>query len=276
MPLAIGRFRLIWRLGGFHKTSAEMVLPAVQPIRQNDDGCGMAGTHKLAALVVLALLLVPAAASAKQARPYAPSEQKSFDVVLTDWTPVMKTPGGTSVFELQPATFYRQKAQRLLVLEGRDVGGTRWLRVRLPAWFSHGMPSGWIRADRVKLLVNPWRVEISREAGTLKLVHDGQVVRTAHVGTGTSSTPTPRGLHATYDHWRSTASVLGDWTVSLTTQSPEVPVFDGMQAVVAIHGWHVSGGGSGLVSHGCVRVTDDSLMRMVALELPLGTPVQVT
>ena len=30
------------------------------------------------------------------------------------------------------------------------------------------------------------------------------------------------------------------------------------------------------MSHGCVRVTDDSLMRMVALKLPIGTPVQVT
>ena len=70
--------------------------------------------------------------------------------------------------------------------------------------------------------------------------------------------------------------MLGDWTVSLTTHSPQVPVFDGMQAVVAIHGWHASGGGNGSVSHGCVRVTDDSLMRMVALELPIGTPVQIT
>ena len=74
--------------------------------------------------------------------------------------------------------------------------------------------------------------------GTLKLIHDGRVVRTAHVGTGTDATPTPAGLHATYDHWRSTHAVLGDWTVSLTTHSPQVPVFDGLQAVVAIHGWH--------------------------------------
>jgi hypothetical protein len=236
----------------------------------------MARTPQRAILAVLALFLLPAAASAKQARPYAPSEQKSFDAVLSDWTAVMKTPGGARVFELQPQTFYRQKTQRLLVLEGRDVDGKRWLRVRLPAWFSHGLTSGWILADHADLRVNRWRVEISRAAGTLKLVHDGQVVRTAHVGTGTNSTPTPPGLHATYDHWRSTQSVLGDWTVSLTTHSPQVPVFDGMQAVVAIHGWHASGGSSGSVSHGCVRVADDSLMRMVALELPIGTPVQVT
>jgi lipoprotein-anchoring transpeptidase ErfK/SrfK len=70
--------------------------------------------------------------------------------------------------------------------------------------------------------------------------------------------------------------VLGDWTVSLTTHSPQVPVFDGKQAVVAIHGWSAAGGGRGAVSHGCVRVTDDSLMRLVALELPLGTPVHVS
>jgi hypothetical protein len=229
-----------------------------------------------ALLVVLALLVLPAVASAKQTRPYAPSEQQSFDAVLTDWTAITKAPGGKSVFEMQPQTFYREKQQRLLVLEGRDVAGERWLKVRLPAWFSHGMTAGWLKAKGVELRVNRWRVEISRAAGTLKLVHRGQVVRIAHVGTGTSATPTPVGLHATYDHWRSDHAVLGDWTVSLTTHSPQVPVFDGMQAVVAIHGWHAGGGGSGSVSHGCVRVADDSLMRMVALKLPIGTPVQVT
>ena len=224
----------------------------------------------------LFLLGLPALASAKHAVPYSPSSQKSFDAVLTDWAPIAKTPGGKGVFELQPKSFYRLKQQRLLVLGARDVNGQRWLKVRLPAWFSHGLPSGWLNSKFAKLSVNRWRVEVSREQGTLKILHDGRVVRSAHVGTGTQSTPTPRGLNATYDHWRSTESVLGDWTVSLTTSSPQVPVFGGQQAVVAIHGWHAGGGGSGSVSHGCVRVSSDSLMRMVALRLPVGTPVHVT
>ena len=224
----------------------------------------------------LVLLGLPALASAKHAVPYSPSNQKSFDAVLTDWAPIAKTPGGKGVFELQPKSFYRLKQQRLLVLGARDVNGQRWLKVRLPAWFSHGMPSGWLNSKFAKLSVNRWRVEVSRQQGTLKILHDGRVVRSAHVGTGTQSTPTPRGLNATYDHWRSTESVLGDWTVSLTTSSPQVPVFGGQQAVIAIHGWHAGGGGSGSVSHGCVRVSSDSLMRMVALRLPVGTPVHVT
>jgi hypothetical protein len=223
----------------------------------------------------VALLVVPAAVSAKRAMPYAPSDQKSFDAVLTDWASIAKTPGGKGVFTLQPESFYRMKEQRLLVLGARDVNGQRWLKVRLPAWFSHGMPSGWLNAKHVKLRVNRWRIEVSRAAGTLKILHDGRVVRISHVGTGSDSTPTPRGLNATYDHWRSTEAVLGDWTVSLTTSSPQVPVFGGQQAVVAIHGWHAGGGSSGSVSHGCVRVADDSLMRMVALKLPVGTPVHV-
>jgi L,D-transpeptidase catalytic domain len=237
----------------------------------------MARTPQRALLTcLLVLLVVPAMASAKRAVPYAPSDQKSFDAVLTDWATIARTPGGKGVFKLQPKSFYRLKQQRLLVLAARDIDGQRWLKVRLPAWFSHGMPSGWLNAKHAKLRVNRWRVEVSRAQGTLKILHNGRVVRSAHVGTGTDSTPTPRGLNATYDHWRSTAAVLGDWTVSLTTSSPQVPVFDGQQAVVAIHGWHAGGGGSGAVSHGCVRVADDSLMRMVALKLPVGTPVQVT
>src|SRR4051794_18587124 len=117
----------------------------------------------------VALLVVPAAVSAKQAAPYAPSDQRSFDAVLTGWTPIAKTPGGKGVFTLQPASFYRNKAQRLLVLAARDVNGQRWLKVRLPAWYSHGMPSGWLNAAHAKLLVNRWRIEVSRGAGTLKI-----------------------------------------------------------------------------------------------------------
>ena len=190
----------------------------------------------------LALLLLPAAASAKPTLPYAPSAEKSFDAVLTDWTPIARTPGGKGVFTMQPKSFYRLQAQRLLVLGARDVDGERWLNVRLPAWFSHGMTSGWLNARHAKLSVNRWRVEVSSAAGTLKILRDGRVVRTAHVGTGTSSTPTPRGLNATYDHWRSTEAVLGEWTVSLTTMSPQVPDMNGQQAVVAIHGWRAGGG----------------------------------
>jgi hypothetical protein len=222
------------------------------------------------------LVAFPAVAAAKRAVPYSPSDQKSFDAVLTDWAPIAKTPGGPAVFKLQPKSFYELKQQRLLVLGARDVDGQRWLKVRLPAWYSHGMPSGWMNSKFAKLSINRWRVEVSRAQGTLRILHDGRVVRSAHVGTGTDSTPTPRGLNATYDHWRSTESVLGDWTVSLTTMSPQVPVFGGQRAVVAIHGWHAGGGSSGSVSHGCVRVADDSLMRMVALKLPVGTPVLVT
>ncbi|MDX6619526.1 MAG: hypothetical protein QOK36_1912 [Gaiellales bacterium] len=227
-------------------------------------------------LAILALLVVPAMASAHSARPYAPSEAKSFDAVLTKWTAIMKTPGGDPVFQMQPSTFYQDKRQRLLVLEATEADGKTWLKVRLPSWFSHGMSSGWVNADRVKIAVNHWRVEVSRAAGTMKIIHNGHVVTTASVGTGTDSTPTPGGLHATYDHWRSDQAVLGDWTVSLTTHSPQVPEFGGRQAVVAIHGWHASGGSEGSVSHGCIRVANDWLMRTIALRLPMGTPVMVT
>src|ERR1700712_2906802 len=123
----------------------------------------MARIPQRALLTLLCLLAFPAIASARHSAPYSPSESKSFDAVLTDWTKIAKTPDGKSVFEMQPETFYKQKQQRLLVLEARDVNGQRWLKVRLPAWFSHGMTSGWIKADSVELKVNHWRVEVSRE-----------------------------------------------------------------------------------------------------------------
>src|SRR5450432_880092 len=138
----------------------------------------MARTPQRALLTcLLVLLAVPAMASARRAAPYSPGMQKSFDAVLKDWTPIAKTAGGKGVFRLQPKSFYRLKAQRLLVLGAREVNGERWLKVRLPAWFSHGMPSGWLDAKHATLSINRWRVEVSREQGMLKILHNGRLVR---------------------------------------------------------------------------------------------------
>jgi hypothetical protein len=213
------------------------------------------------------------AQASESGAPYSPTRAKSFVAVFSQWVGVAKQPAGKPVFELQPSTLYAGQGLRLLVLDARDVAGERWLHVRLPAW--HGIPSGWIRERKVKLVVNPWRVEVDRQSGILRVLREGKLVRTARVGTGTNETPTPRGLHAIYDHWRSDQAVLGEWTVSLTTQSRELPTFNGKRAIVAIHGWRSGNGTSGNVSHGCVRVPDSALMRMVALQLPNGTPVQV-
>ena len=225
------------------------------------------------ALVLAALCAPSVAQAAEPGAPYSPTHAKSFAASFSQWVAVAKQPGGKPVFELQPSTLYAGQRLRLLVLGAREVDGERYLNVRLPAW--NGFPSGWIRERKVDLVVNPWRVEINRSNGTLRVLNEGKLVRTAKVGTGTMHTPTPRGLHAIYDHWRSDQPVLGEWTVSLTTQSRELPTFNGKRAIVAIHGWTSGNGTSGNVSHGCIRVPDSALMRMVALQLPNGTPVQV-
>ena len=95
----------------------------------------MARTRQRAMLTCLLVLLAfPALASAKRAVPYSPSDQKSFDAVLTDWAPIARTPGGKAVFELQPQSFYSTKTQRLLVLGARDVNGQRWLKILWKMW----------------------------------------------------------------------------------------------------------------------------------------------
>ena len=227
----------------------------------------------LVALVFAALCAPSVASAGEPAAPFSPTRDKSFVAVVSQWVAVAKTPGGKPVFELQPSTLYAGQRLRLLVLGARDVDGERWLRVRLPAW--HGMPSGWIRERKINLVVNPWRVEVDHRTGILRILKAGTLVRTSKVGTGTSHTPTPLGLHAIYDHWRSDQAILGEWTVSLTVHSSKMPTFNGKRAIVAIHGWGSGNGTSGNVSHGCVRVVDGGLMRMVALQLPNGTPVQV-
>ena len=225
--------------GRFHKTSAEMVLPPVQSIRSYDDGTDMARQP-------------PSRTPSRRPRsPRAPRRRvgQTGQAVRTERAAELRrSPHGLDGDHEDAGREERVRDAARDVLPGEAAAppGARGARRRGRA-LAQGAPARVVLArhdgglaqgqGRRAASVNRWRVEISRSAGTLKIIHRGRVVRTAQVGTGTNSTPTPAGLHATYDHWRSDHAVLGDWTVSLTTHSPQVPVFDGKQAVVAIHGW---------------------------------------
>jgi hypothetical protein len=156
-----------------------------------------------------------------------------------------------------------------------------WVRVRLP-WRPNGA-AGWVSADDVLLERTPWRIAVSRAHRRLTLFRAGIAVRSVSVVVGKPSTPTPRGLFAIVwaIPWQPD-DFLGSWVLELTAHSDVLQQFEGGNGTVGIHGR----GGASLVdplgsdrSHGCVRLANDAIDRLVATvgveDLP-GTPVQIS
>jgi lipoprotein-anchoring transpeptidase ErfK/SrfK len=175
-----------------------------------------------------------------------------------------------------------EAAPWLLVLQRpRVAAGRCWVKVRLP-WRPNDA-AGWVDAAGVLVQQNRWRIEISTAKRRLTLVRSGRPVQTMSAVVGTASTPTPSGLFAVTVaiRWHP-EDFLGSWVLELTAHSNVLQRFDGGDGTVGIHGR----GGSSLLdplgsarSHGCVRLSNDSIDRLVrtigAAGLP-GTPVQIT
>jgi lipoprotein-anchoring transpeptidase ErfK/SrfK len=155
----------------------------------------------------------------------------------------------------------------------RQVQGA-WLKVQLAA-----RPNGataWIPRSAVLLRTEPYRIEVRLSAHRLQVFRGREVVTTMAVAVGTPESPTPTG------HFFVDAKVrlldptgpYGAGQVSVTGFSDVYQTFGAGIGQIAIHGTdqpNLIGQG---VSHGCVRVTNPQILRLLAM-VPTGAPVDV-
>jgi hypothetical protein len=142
--------------------------------------------------------------------------------------------------------------------------------------------SGWVAATRVLLRRTPWRIEIDRAARRASLLHAGRAVARWSVVVGKPATPTPAGLFAVQESYRTPPSSFeGTWILSLTAHSEALSSFEGGDGEVALHGR----GGASLAdplgtaaSHGCVRLDNraiGAIVRRVGRSRLPGVPVAI-
>jgi hypothetical protein len=199
----------------------------------------------------------------------APSSLRSTNALPVVETVAREVPGGRPVARVGTAAPWAGSRARLLVLSSRvDERGERWLRVRLPR--RPNGAEGWIPRDRVELVGNRWRVEVSLARRELVVRRDGALVRRDRAGVGADVSPTPRGVFAVTETFRTTQPGVGPWAIALTAFSDVYTSFAGGPGLVAIHGGSVHGG-----TNGCITVAPAAL-RWLARSLPAGTPVVVT
>lgn len=131
---------------------------------------------------------------------------------------------------------------------------------------------GFVLRSNVRLVHDPFSVEIDRSARLLTVWRSGLVVRRIAVAIGAPATPTPQGRFAITDKlsdfW---PSLYGCCVLALSgRQTQPTPGWSGGDRLAI----HVGDGIGTAVSNGCVRATAGDLRFMMKV-LPLGTQVVV-
>jgi hypothetical protein len=158
----------------------------------------------------------------------------------------------------------------LILGRSRVTSGRVWLRARLP-----GGALGWLpRRALGGYTTVTTRFVVDRRRLTATLHRDERRVFTARVAIGRASAPTPAGRFFVRDrleHYRS--AMYGPLAFGTSALAPGVTDWPS-GGFVGIHGTDRPELVPGRVSHGCIRMRNDDILRLGRL-MPVGTPVTV-
>lgn len=146
-------------------------------------------------------------------------------------------------------------------------------RVQLP--IRPNGSTGWVRAADVRLRPVRTRIEVDLSQRAITLFRDGRPVLVTSAVIGAPSTPTPTGRF--YVNQRLLASnPLGDYgpgAIGISAFSPVLLSWP-QSGPIAIHGTNAPGMIGFAVSHGCLRVRNVDIEKLLRLAEE-GTPVEI-
>jgi L,D-transpeptidase catalytic domain len=184
----------------------------------------------------------------------------------------LRTPGGTRVATLAAST-PEGTTNLVLVLGSVRRRGVEWVHVRLPV-LPNGT-TGWVRRSALggyHFVTTHLVVDLGRLRATLW--RGGRVVFSAPVGVGQPQYPTPRGQFYIRDELTGYASSFyGPVAFGTSARSAVLTEWpDG--GFVGIHGTDEPGLIPGRVSHGCIRMRNQDILRLARL-MTAGTPLTI-
>jgi lipoprotein-anchoring transpeptidase ErfK/SrfK len=158
-----------------------------------------------------------------------------------------------------------------LLVVGESNG---WWKVLLPVRPNETI--GWVQGGTVNLKVVNERITVDLSTNRITLYIDGKVARTEDAATGTSGTPTPDGLYfvKSINPQADPGAGRGPFVLVLSAFSEVLNSFDGGQGAIGIHGTSAPGKLGQNVSHGCVRVSNETVTMFAGLIKP-GVPVEI-
>lgn len=152
-------------------------------------------------------------------------------------------------------------------------GGGVWVHIRLAG--RTGRALGWVPRETLGgYTAVETRVVVDLTLRTLTLMRRGRVVFQAPVGVGTRAAPTPTGeFYIRNKLTRYRSAFYGPLAFGTSARSPALTDWPA-GGFVGIHGTDRPDLIPGAISHGCIRLRNDDLLRLARL-LPVGTPVTI-
>jgi lipoprotein-anchoring transpeptidase ErfK/SrfK len=155
----------------------------------------------------------------------------------------------------------------------RDRGGRLWVHARIPGL--PGRDTGWLpRKALGGYTVVDTRLVVDLDRYTATLYRSGRPVFRAEVGVGTADAPTPRGNFFVRNELTAYASAFyGPLAFGTSARSPVLTDWPA-GGFIGIHGTDRPDLLPGRVSHGCIRMRNQDIIRLAGL-MPVGTPVTI-
>jgi lipoprotein-anchoring transpeptidase ErfK/SrfK len=177
------------------------------------------------------------------------------------------------VGRLEPRTPERTTNIVLTLDRVEDEQGSLWIRVRIPALPNN--TTGWVpRSALGGYGVVRTRLVVDLSERRLTLFRNGKAIFRAPAGVGTEQFPTPTGdFYVRNKLTRYRNAFYGPLAFGTSARSETLTDWpDG--GFVGIHGTNQPGLLPGRVSHGCIRLRNEAILRLARL-LPIGTPLRI-
>lgn len=186
------------------------------------------------------------------------------------------TPSGSGkpIGVLHTATFWGTSTI-VLALAQTTSRTHSWTRVRLAQRPNN--VTGWVPSSALSTLrsVDTW-LRVDRESFTATLIRDGHVVFQAPVGVGQPQWPTPTGQFFVEESLTppEMGSLYGPLAFGTSAHSDVLGEWPN-NGQIGIHGTNEPWLIPGRISHGCVRLHNEDILRLARL-MPVGTPITIS
>jgi len=186
--------------------------------------------------------------------------------------------------------FSRPGGPRLRTFGKKNANGVRTVfgvlaavldRECRPAWYRVQLPirpngaTGFVRADRVTLLMVRSRIEVDLSERRIDFFRDGRRVLRASAAIGRDATPTPVGRYYVNQRLLSSdeSGPFGPGAIGISAFSPVLTGW-AQGGPIAIHGTNNPASIGKAASYGCLRIENRHVARMIYAN-PEGTPVVI-
>ena len=198
---------------------------------------------------------------------------QTFAARVTTATHAFHEPGKRAFLTLQISDPYGFPTTLSILDRYRGCGGATWYRVRLAHW-PNGT-TGWVPAAAVTTTRLRVKIVVDVSSHKLTLYRGGRVVMSSPAAIGKPSTPTPLGTFFVTQRF-----VVDPPTGAYGPRALGISAFSNVLrnwkdgGPIGIHGTNESFSIGQPVSHGCVRLPNDQIVKLFAVT-PLGTPVVI-